>query len=128
MLDYKYEIIEVFPEQNNMMIKFTSEGRDDVITGTPLPTEGMNISEFIAPYAPIGHWLEQDRKKFIPEVGTSGEYIHSVAVAEEEQRLAAMAATQTLPEVELLKEIQELNTKNLVKDVLIEQGLIPPTQ
>lgn len=124
MLDYKYEIIEVLPEQNNMMIKFTSEGREDVITGAPLPTEGMNINEFIAPYAPIGHWLELERKKFVPEVGTSGEYIHADAVAAEEQRIAA-ASQAAMPDLQLLKEIQDQATKDLVKDVLTEHGLIP---
>lgn len=92
MLDYKYEIVEVLPEQKNMMVKFTSEGRADVITGTPLPTEGVSIDEFLCPYAPIGYWLEQDRPTIIPEVGHSGEYIHAVEMEKmKEAEKAAMA-------------------------------------
>lgn len=100
MLDYKYEIIEVFPEQNNMMVKFTSEGREDVITGTPLPTEGMTVSDFLRPYAPIGHWLEQERKTFVPEVGHTGEFSAAEELAKLKAEQEAMMAQQVVQNAE----------------------------
>lgn len=87
MLDYAYEIIEVNVQLNNMMVKFTSPGREDVYTGTTLPTEGVPLDEFIAPYAPIGYWMEQDRQKYIPEVGTTGEFKVADFLAKQEEEL-----------------------------------------
>ncbi len=95
MLDYKFKIIEVLPEQNQMMVKFISEGRNDVVVGVPLPTEGVPIEDFLRPYAPIGYWLEQERKVFIPQVGTTGQYIHADELAK-----AEAAAETPIPTVE----------------------------
>ncbi|MEN9389817.1 MAG: hypothetical protein RLY61_901 [Candidatus Parcubacteria bacterium] len=111
MLDYKYEILEVLPEQNNMMVKFTSEGRADVITGTPLPTEGTTVSDFLMQYAPIGYWLEQERKTFVPEVGHSGEFNAAEEAAKrkaEEEAMLAKAIIQNVEPALTQEQIEEL--------------------
>ena len=100
MLDYKYEIIEVLPEQNNMMVKFTSEGREDVITGTPLPTEGVALNDFLRPYAPIGHWLEKERVTYIPEIGHTGEFNAAEEAAKLKAEQEAIIASTAISNVE----------------------------
>ena len=125
MIDYNYEILSVDVEQNNMSVKFTSDGREDVIVGTPLPTEGMTLEDFLYPYAPIGYWLEKDRKVFIPEVGTSGQY--SVQAFEDkikEQQIAVALELSNNAEAVLMRELQTQSTKDLVKEVLVEEGII----
>lgn len=127
MLDYTYELLEVIEEQNQMMVKFSSSGREDIIVGTPLPTEGMNLEDFLHPYAPIGHWLEKERKVFVPQVGQSGQY--SVQEAEEKIKQQQMVAAQefaSTAEAQLMRELQIQSTKDLVKEVLTEEGLITP--
>ena len=76
--DYTFELLEVIEDQNQMMVKFSSPGREDIIVGTPLPTEGMDLKDFLHHYVPMSHWIEKERKVFVPEVGTTGEYIHEV--------------------------------------------------
>lgn len=85
MLDYKFEIIEVVPENNQMMVKFTSPNREDVITGTPLPTEGIRLEDFLRQYAPIGYWMDKERKVFVPEVGTTGEHSVEAELAKQKE-------------------------------------------
>lgn len=115
MLDYKYEIIEVLPEQNNMMVKFTSEGHDDVITGTPLPTEGMTVSDFLRPYAPIGYWLEKERKTFVPEVGHTGEFSVAEEAAKMKAEQEAMMAQQVVQNAEV--GLSEQQIKELIESL-----------
>lgn len=125
MIDYNYEILSVDEEQNNMSVKFTSDGREDVIVGTPLPTEGMTLEDFLYPYAPIGYWLEKDRKVFVPQVGVSGQY--SVEAHEEKLKQQQLEVAQQFAnsnEGMLLRELQTQSTKDLVKEVLVEEGLI----
>ena len=125
MVDYNYEILSVDEEQNNMSVKFTSDGREDVIVGTPLPTEGVSLEDFLHPYAPIGYWLEKDRKVFVPQVGVSGQY--SVEAYEEkikQQQLEVAEQFANSNEGMLLRELQVQSTKDLVKEVLAEEGII----
>lgn len=125
MIDYNYEILSVDESQNNMSVKFTSEGREDVIVGTPLPTEGVPLEDFLYPYAPIGYWLEKDRKVFVPQVGVSGQY--SIQAREEKIKQEQIAVAQELAnsaEAVLMRELQAQSTKDLVKEVLVEEGLI----
>lgn len=125
MIDYSYEILSVDEEQNNMSVKFTSDGREEVIVGTPLPTEGMTLEDFLHPYAPVAHWLEKDRKVFVPQVGVSGQY--SVEAYEEkikQQQTEAAQQFASSAEGILMRELQTQSTKDLVKEVLVEEGLI----
>lgn len=125
MINYNYEILSVNESQNNMSVKFTSEGREDVLVGTPLPTEGVSLEDFLFPYAPIGYWLEKDRRVFVPQVGVSGQY--SVEEHEEKIKQQQIAAAQELAnsaEAVLMRELQTQSTKDLVKEVLVEEGLI----
>ena len=127
MIDYTFELLEVIEEQNQMMVKFSSPGREDIIVGTPLPTEGMDLKDFLYPYAPIPIWLEKDRKVFVPQVGESGQY--SVQEYEEKKREKEMAALMEYSnslEQQLMRELQIQSTKDLVAEVLVEKGLITP--
>jgi hypothetical protein len=127
MIDYTFELLEVIEEQNQMMVKFSSPGREDIIVGTPLPTEGMDLKDFLYPYAPIGIWLEKDRKVFVPQVGATGQY--SVVEAEEKIKQAQIAAAEEFAnsaEAQLMRELQIQSTKDLVKEVLTQEGLITP--
>ena len=127
MIDYTYELTEVIEEQNQMMVKFSSPGREDIIVGTPLPTEGIDLKDFLYPYAPIPIWLEKDRKVFVPEVGATGQY--SVQEYEEKRREKEMAALMEYNnslEQQLMRELQIQSTKDLVAEVLVEKGLITP--
>jgi|LakMenEpi03Aug12_release.lakeMendotaPanAssembly.Ray.scaffolds.fasta_scaffold51509_2 hypothetical protein len=127
MIDYTYELTEVIEEQNQMMVKFSSPGREDIIVGTPLPTEGIDLKDFLYPYAPIPIWLENDRKVFVPEVGATGQY--SVQEYEEKRREKEMAALMEYNnslEQQLMRELQIQSTKDLVTEVLVEKGLITP--
>lgn len=111
MLDYTFEIIEVYPERDQMMVKFMSPDKETVITGTPLPTEGMSLAEFVHPYAPIGYWLERTRKTFIPEVGHTGEFKVADALARqelEETRLQIQNVEPVLSEEQIEKLIATL--------------------
>lgn len=125
MIDYNYEILSVDAEQNNMSVKFTSDGREDIIVGTALPTEGMVLEDFLHQYAPIHYWLEKERKVFIPEVGVSGQY--SVQAYEEkikQQQIETAKELANSAEAILIRELQTQSTKDLVKEVLVEEGLI----
>ena len=125
--DYTFELLEVIEAQNQMMVKFSSPGREDIIVGTPLPTEGMDLKDFLHQYVPMGHWIEKERKVFVPEVGTTGTY--SVQEAEEKARQAmatAAAEFANSAEAQLMRELQIQSTKDLVKEVLTEEGLITP--
>jgi hypothetical protein len=127
MIDYTFELLEVIEEQNQMMVKFSSPGREDIIVGTPLPTEGMDLKDFLYPYAPIPIWLEKDRKVFVPQVGETGQY--SVQEYEEkrrEQEMAALMEYNNSLEQQLMRELQIQSTKDLVAEVLVEKGLITP--
>jgi hypothetical protein len=127
MIDYTFELLEVIEEQNQMTVKFSSPGREDIIVGTPLPTEGMDLKDFLYPYAPIPIWLEKDRKVFVPQVGESGQY--SVQEYEEKKREKEMAALMEYSnslEQQLMRELQIQSTKDLVAEVLVEKGLITP--
>jgi hypothetical protein len=127
MIDYTYELTEVIEEQNQMMVKFSSPGREDIIVGTPLPTEGIDLKDFLYSYAPIPIWLENDRKVFVPEVGATGQY--SVQEYEEKRREKEMAALMEYNnslEQQLMRELQIQSTKDLVTEVLVEKGLITP--
>jgi hypothetical protein len=127
MIDYTFELLEVIEEQNQMMVKFSSPGREDIIVGTPLPTEGMDLKDFLYPYAPIPIWLEKDRKVFVPQVGETGQY--SVQEYEEKRREKEMAALMEYNnslEQQLMRELQIQSTKDLVAEVLVEKGLITP--
>ena len=127
MIDYTFELLEVIEEQNQMTVKFSSPGREDIIVGTPLPTEGMDLKDFLYPYAPIPIWLEKDRKVFVPQVGESGQY--SVQEYEEKRREKEMAALMEYNnslEQQLMRELQIQSTKDLVAEVLVEKGLITP--
>lgn len=111
MLDYKYEIIEVAPERDQMMVKFTSTDREEVIAGTPLPTEGMTLDEFLRPYAPIGYWMEKERKTFVPEVGHTGEFNAAEELAKrkaEEEALMTSLAVQNVEPGLSQQQIEEL--------------------
>ena len=126
-MEYTYELIEVKENQNQMMVKFSSSGKEDIIVGTPLPTEGMELKDFLHLYAPIGHWIESERKYFVPEVGQSGQY--SVQEYEEKAKQAVAAAAAEFAssaEAQLMRELQIQSTKDLVKEVLAEEGLITP--
>ena len=127
MIDYTFELLEVIEEQNQMTVKFSSPGREDIIVGTPLPTEGMDLKDFLYPYAPIPIWLEKDRKVFVPQVGETGQY--SVQEYEEKRREKEMAALMEYNnslEQQLMRELQIQSTKDLVAEVLVEKGLITP--
>jgi hypothetical protein len=127
MIDYTYELTEVIEEQNQMMVKFSSPGREDIIVGTPLPTEGIDLKDFLHSYVPIGIWLEKDRKVFVPQVGETGQY--SVQEYEEKRREKEMAALMEYNnslEQQLMRELQIQSTKDLVAEVLVEKGLITP--
>jgi hypothetical protein len=127
MIDYTFELLEVIEEQNQMMVKFSSPGREDIIVGTPLPTEGMDLKDFLHPYAPIPIWIEKDRKVFVPQVGESGQY--SVQEYEEKKRekeIAALMEYSNSLEQQLMRELQIQSTKDLVTEVLVEKGLITP--
>ena len=127
MIDYTFELLEVIEEQNQMMVKFSSPGREDIIVGTPLPTEGMDLKDFLYPYAPIPIWLEKDRKVFVPQVGETGQY--SVQEYEEKRRekeMAALVEYNNSLEQQLMRELQIQSTKDLVAEVLVEKGLITP--
>lgn len=111
MLDYKYEILEVLPEQNNMLVKFTSEGREEIITGTALPTEGVSIDDFLRPYAPIGYWLEKERATYVPEVGLTGEFSAAEELAKikaAEDAAAIQAVIQNVEPALTPEQIEEL--------------------
>ena len=97
MLDYKFEILEVVPEIDQMMVKFTSEGREDVITGTPLPTEGVSLNDFLRQYAPIGYWLDKERKTYVPEVGATGEHNVEEELAKQRELEIAMQVQNVEP-------------------------------
>ena len=127
MIDYTYELTEVIEEQNQMMVKFCSPGREDIIVGTPLPTEGMDLKDFLYPYAPIGIWLEKDRKVFVPQVGETGQYsVQEYAGNIKQAHLAAAEEFANSAEAQLMRELQVQSTKDLVKEVLTEEGLITP--
>lgn len=103
MLDYTYEIIEVIPERNQMSVKFTSPDREVITVGTPLPSEGENLDDFLHRYAPIGYWLESERKTFVPEVGATGQFVYADALAKEaeleKQRQIAMQVQNVEPQL-----------------------------
>jgi hypothetical protein len=127
MLDYTYELVEVIEQQNQMMVKFSSPGREDIIVGTPLPTEGMELKDFLHSYAPVGQWLEKERKYYIPQVGESGQY--SVEEYEEKRRQQELLVIQEMAnsaEAQLMRELNIQSTKDIVKEVLTEEGLITP--
>jgi len=126
-MEYSYEIVSVNPAENNMLVKFIAKdkNREEVITGTPLPTEGISLEDFLHPYAPIGYWIEKERPKVIPEIGVKGEYssdAYEKSVAEKFRK--NIEEYNTTPEVQVLREIQEQAAKDLITQVLEEKGLI----
>ena len=91
-LDFGYEVVEINVEQQQMAVKYTSEveGREPITVATPFPPEGVELVEFLRRYAPINRWIEKETKRYVPEVGASGNFNEEEYLAKEEARRQAI--------------------------------------
>ena len=69
-MNYTYEILEINEEFKNMLVQFSSDGKEPLLVGTRMPYEGESLDDVMAMYAPLHIWAEQEKVVVAPAVGT----------------------------------------------------------
>jgi hypothetical protein len=71
-ISFNWEVTRVDEQFRSMSIKYTREGYQEYLIGTPLPSDDFPLEEVVKTYAPIGYWREEDRNVVVPYVGKKG--------------------------------------------------------
>lgn len=71
-IPYTYEVTHA--DEFGTMLVYRSPGRPDVPMGVHTPREGETLDVVAAMYAPIAHWLDLERPRLVPAVGTTGSF------------------------------------------------------
>lgn len=71
-IPYTYEVTQA--DEFGTMLLYKSPGRPDIPMGVHTPREGETLDMVAAMYAPIAMWLDMERPRIVPEVGTTGAY------------------------------------------------------
>lgn len=87
---YTYTVISVDEVAHCMEIRYESEGRKSFHVGARLPYENESLEAVVEMYAPMGFWLEEERKVIAPQVGASGTITRTAFAAQENSQNAAM--------------------------------------
>ena len=69
---YSYEVLSIDDGTKTMQVKYSAEGRDDVLVSARLPYQNESIEAVIDQFSPVLMWEEADVVRNTPSVGMSG--------------------------------------------------------
>lgn len=79
MIPFTYEVIA--SNEQGMVLRYTSPGREPVDIGTHAPTPGESLDAIAMQYSPVAMWMAQDAERVVVPVGTTGSYTPPAAPA-----------------------------------------------
>lgn len=109
-IPYTYTVVSVDEAARCMEIRYESEGRKPHHVGARLPYENESLEAVVEMYAPMGFWLEEERKVIVPSVGASGKIAPAPFTAQEDSQNAAMW--------------QQIDFEKQVGDALVKFGVL----
>lgn len=77
-IEYSYEIINTYIENNSMEILFTSPGRQPINVICTQPLEGQPLEDVIKSWAPIQHWLNSEVTFMSVPLGITGTGVYQI--------------------------------------------------
>ena len=73
-IPFKWEVVDKNKAANNLLVKFQSAGKPEVLVGTPFPPKDQDVNEFMTRYAPFQLWAIEDTTHDLA-IGESAEVI-----------------------------------------------------
>lgn len=103
-IPYTYEVTHA--DEMGTVLLYKSTGRPDITVGVHTPREGETLDSVAAMYAPVANWIDLERPRVVPAVGTVGSYTPVAPVEPpmtlaraKQDKLAALAAWRYAKEV-----------------------------
>lgn len=80
-MSFKWEVVEKNKAGNNLLVKFQSADKPDILVGTPFPPKDEDVDAFMTRYAPFHIWAIDETTQDI-EVGHSSEVVVQLPTTE----------------------------------------------
>lgn len=69
---YSYKVLSIDDGTKTMQVKYSAEGRDDVLISARLPYQNESIEAVIEQFSPVFMWEESDVVRNAPSIGMTG--------------------------------------------------------